>query len=305
MGLLVHRQYLAELRQCFESLNDRSPSLFPKLRDPKTMPITENFVQRRGLMQPLGQWIPAFKSHDGRIHDLMDLCVDTISSNHFGFLAENFSKFSNDAPEVKAGYLARQAARAYDVYRHEFKLDGGLTSEVGKVVGHALMHGASVTQNAWSAPESFKNQRPFSIAEWPLRELAYTLTAPGADDEKCAAALKRLHEEGHDIVVLQKDDAVRTRDERPHALPLHICVRAGSVLRVRELLHAGADTLARISTGYDAFFDKGLSVHEIVERGGEKCAEVGAMIRSYEARQAAMDAIEDMGLDGFRVLRPH
>lgn len=304
IGLLVHRKGFADLHQCFQALNEHVPPHWPKLRDPHAMPITENFVEQRGLTQPLGQWIPAFKDQDGRTHDLMDLCVNRISSDHFGVLAQYFSQFSNDAPEVKAGYLARQAARAYDVYMHDFELDGSLTSEVGKVVGCALMEGASISQAAWSGPDPLQNQRPFSTTQSPLRELSYTLTTSVLDDKKSAATLKRLHEEGHDIVVYHKDDAERHRNERPVELPLHICVEAGHVHRVRELLNAGADTSAKVFHDYDASSDKGLSVYDIVERKGERLAEIGAMIYAFEARQAARDAIEGMGLDGFRVMGP-
>lgn len=304
IGLLVYRRHLPELQQCFAFMDHQKPSLWPRLRDPETMPVTEKFLQPRSWMQPLGQWIPAFKDAEGQVHDAMDLCADTASSHYFGLLARIFSHAPADEPHVKAGYLARQAARAYDIFVRDIELDTDITAESARVVGEALLHGASMTQSAWSGHDLLDNQRPFCVTERPVRELAYTLTvSSNNDDAQRANALKRLREEGHDTVIFHKDDAHRLRTERPYALPLHISVRACHLHCVRELLNAGADTSARVFDGADPSRDLGKTAHDLLRLNSDDSVEISGMIRSYEARQAAMDAITNMTLDGFHLMR--
>lgn len=307
------------LYQCMMALQNESPALLTDLHAPEAMPIKENFLATRGLSQPIGQWAHAFRDPTGQAHDLLDVCVETGSRSHFSFLSKFFSEVCVEAPNVKAGFLARHAIGAYDSAAQklqEIKSQSlshpseaaftGPSSEAGQILRVALMNGVSIPPHAWAGPDLRQSQRTFASHGGPLHELVHALIgdfhhamhAP-QDDEHVAHALTRMKQEGHDIVTLHRDHAEQNQQERRSDLPLHNCVVAGYTECVAVLLNAGADPLARIYSDAYTGFQKGATALELAQSFDRPHME--GMLHASQARQVASNTLRALGLQSFSI----
>lgn len=301
-----------------EFLTDAAPILggLPGLKEPDRMPVHESLILPRGTAEPLGQWVPAFRDSKGRSHDLLDLTSVTCQSANFSMLSRVFSSFSRENSEAKGGYLARQAARVYDIavneimpkdfektQRHDMPIHfktayTGLTSWCHPLIGQALIQGAKLTQEAWSGPKQGINRRPFETRNGDLRGLVYTVIGAKANNETDRSeTFKRMVKEGHDVVIAHRD---HPETDKKHAeLPLHMCVYYGFSDSVKTLLSLGADTKA-----VEHVNGKDRSLMDAINPLSTHVEEIKAAIRSCDARQAAFDAIEEMQLKEVRAPMP-
>lgn len=268
--------------------------------------------------KPLGQWILAFEDSHERTHDVLDLALIKGQNKNFTTLLQHFSSSSNDDSAAKSGYLARLAARAYDIAVHEMLPKNaeeakryrnpipdltaytGIDSSVFSLVGTCLLHGAKLSQEAWSGPAGTPNARPFTTHDGDLRELAYTLVgAETHDDGTRATAFRRLEGEGHDVVIAHRSRFSEAEKAPPTRLPLHMCALNDQAESVAALLALGADTqaLEHVKTG-------SRSVRDVISPMAAKGEKIKAAIRSCEVRQTAMQAIREMQLPSVRTASP-
>lgn len=277
----------------------------PGFLNPETMPITEVVIQPGRLTEPLSQWIPAFKDTQGKIHDLLDLSVATLDDMGFTHASDSLSRYSTAADQAKAGYLGRQAARIFDIGK--FYIDSvnrlhnasiplsedydDVDKRIDKLIVLALLAGASVPHESWSGPSA--QARPSHSGSAARQVMVQYLEASvGATDAQMAKTLERLHQEGHDVVVLHIDDAEENQKKRPYSLPLHTWVLKEYKETVAVLLRAGADPMARL---YDPRHKRGnaIDVANLLREGVE---ELQSLLRAAQARQVAHQSLRDLGL---------
>ena len=321
-GLLCHMGKNVCLQHLMMGKLHEAGHRFQGFSQPESLPIVEPFLLPRGLTAPLGLWLPAYKDSEGRLHDLMDLSVECRTPHSFSLAAEAVQSLS--APtEMKAAYLARQAAHAYDIAvtdviplkrkaaiqkGHPITPEGapspqemiahtGMDSYVCMMLAQALMNGASISQSAWSGPG--ENARPFCHPLGPLKEIVHSFGFFADNkaewDEIRAKTLQRMANEGHDIVIAHEAQANNKQQKRHALLPLHFWASMMQPKTVAVLLQSGADTKALV---YDVEGEPqtGRSVHEVIETMGESGAEIGAMVQSVEARRVAMATMMKMDL---------
>lgn len=291
-----------------DKLAARGPGgLLPGLDLSEPLPPIPAFLEPRGLDQPLGQWLPAFEATDSRhktvhLHDLFDLAIAQMLPANFRSALWHFQNADID-PGLKANYLGRQAAHAHDVASMDMPglihvarganvVDPAADDQTRMnfpssiMVGEALMAGASITQAQWSGP--VQNRRPLGRQDFEVRELVHTLLfgAVGADT-LCAATIKRMHEEGHDVVVAAAEHAESNSFSRHRVLPLHHAASMGRKDSVVALINAGADTRALVHgrKGPETLL-------EMAAKSAKTADEIVSIVKSAESRRSAHSAID-------------
>lgn len=312
-GFIVQQRRWAFLDQYFDALRQRSPNAsLPGVKDPLAMPITEAFVAGGGMDRPLNQWLPAFRSKESkgtpaREHDLLDLATVLMIPELFHKLCRSFMVRTNDTHEVKAGYLARQAVHAFDTANNDLNAleshrgDGPLSERRvytyfhcpgPTIAGLALVHGAKISQSAWSG--TGRNARAFGLFPDQVKELIYPAISAGSvvSDAALNTTIKRMQEEGHDVVIQHRKHADANGSARDADLPIHLCVRRGQKESLLALLDAGADTNALIHTRNGA-----TTLQVSADKNSKSGEEMMGIVKSFEARTMAMGLIDEMNLD--------
>jgi len=171
-GMLMHTDARLLWGIFFEALTPLLPQgRLPGLLEPQRMPVIEPKLALGSLGRPLGQWVPAFRDREGRVHDVLDLAVNKMDLQAVQITLRSFDEAPIDAL-ARGGYLARQAARAHDAMAHEVRRAYfnrfvantprrsavvamprefiELNSPSSKIAGLCLRHGASLPPGAWS-----------------------------------------------------------------------------------------------------------------------------------------------------------
>lgn len=265
------------------------------------------FLEPAGLDLPVGRWLPAFDAPDSQgktiqHHDLLDLAIAQMLPANFRSALWHLQN-ADIEPDLKANYLGRQAAHAHDVASIDMPslihaarvanlFDPAADDQTRMnfpssiMVGEALMAGASITQGQWSGPG--QNQRVLGRQDFEVRELVHTLLfgAVGADT-LCAATIKRLHEEGHDVVVAAAEHADSNQFSRHRVLPIHQAASMGRKESVVALINAGADTRALVHgrNGPETLL-------EMAAKSAKTADEVFSIVKSAESRRSAHSAID-------------
>lgn len=322
-GLLCHMGKNVCLQHLMMGKLHEAGHRFQGFRQPESLPIVEPFLLRRGLTEPLGQWLPAYKDSEGRLHDLIDLSIECKNASCFSLSVNAVQARVEASLEAKAGYLGRQAGHGYDTFLQdhvrliqratnknaphgqvtpiEKNQQNELKSGVGVMISKALLSGAVIPQAAWAGSSGYS--RTFSHNDLIFRELVHSLAIYASSeshmDEVRSKTIQRMHAEGHDVVILHADNDERNQHERHVLLPLHFWAEMGQPLTVAALLQAGADTKALVY-GCGDNPNVGKNIHDVIETMGvgdaEIKAEIGAMIHSFEARQLAISTILEMSL---------
>lgn len=313
-GLLFHLNKPAYANAYLDGVRNLQPGgTLPGLKDPLAMPVNEAFVAGGGMDSPVNQWLPAFRAKAtqkslAQVHDLFDQATVLMRATDFLALCKQFSAHAHATPQAKSGYLARQGVHAYDIANHDLhRLEREINpGEVIKqhsctrfnfpaptMMGYALMHGAKLPQSAWSGAE--RNARAFGESPDEVKELVYGVISAGAmmPDTVLAATLRRMREEGHDVVVHHRKHAPFNADTRPENLPLHLCAKFGFTESLVALLEAGADTQSTTHGSY------GASTLEQSARQNKKTSEqVMGIVHAFEARHLARALMEEMQSNG-------
>lgn len=315
MGMLAYCKHF-EFFMCVTDAQETGTSLLKTLREPQAMPVSDELLAPHSFAQPLGQWIPAYQDSKGLIHDMLDLCTEA-RPEFFKYLTGVFCLFTNELPQTQAGYLARQAARAYDLAAYAARNCGptysinyainliGTSSHTSKIMRWALLQGARIPLRAWSGLDSNQSFRAFASPGGPLPELVHALTQGEAghlkpeEDAQTAEALRCLRMNGHDIVILHQRDAAQNQQKRLFALPLHVCVQKGWSQSVALLLSAGADPMAKVYSELGNSCEIGKTAFDVAQSVAEKNSVIENMLYASEARKTATDVLRGMGLQGF------
>ena len=220
--------------------------------EPSSLPVRESFIEPRGLGNPINQWLPAFADADGRTHDLLDLATLSMCPEICSDLLLTLRPFEFP-DDARAGYLARQAARAYDI-----AVGAGLSTELGEAPGAIFkaccVAGAQVTQEQWAGANPEASKRSFGdLAElsYPLmsesRQLLLTagLTAGNADGD-AYDAIQRLASVDPTVVGPHVRDRNDSADglwtpALPKMTPLRWAAEKGDLKAGAALLSSGAE----------------------------------------------------------------
>lgn len=306
-GMLKLRKQSKLSEIFFEAMALKMPGgMFPGLRSPESMPITERFVIQRGLQEPLNQWLPAFRqaaTHKvpAQTYDLADLAVAMGDASGFNECFDLISKATSDSLEAKAGYFARQAAHAYDTLapaerdvfpKEDFHGYEFVPFGLRAAISNALFYGARISQDAWSGPGT--NARPLRIQKNDVREMIYAVidSLHILKDEELVSVIQKMRSEGHDVAVLHQNHAVRNQAEKPLQLPLHMCAQLGLVKCFGELIAAGADHKAKVYVNKT----EGQTIEDVIANNSNREGNdaILSMLRSLHARHVATNLLQEM-----------
>lgn len=288
----------------------------PGLNSPATMPITEGFVMQRGFKEPLNQWLPAFRESATQqspaiTYDLIDFSIALKDFESLDKYCDLVISKTDDPMPSKAEYLSRQAAHAYDTHRlSEICLENDDSSESsfiprsfrsGANFVDTLTHGSKITQDAWSGKNS--NARPFRVQGHDVKEMIYCVIdkLEYKGDSELQLVIRKMHREGHDVVVQHIDDD--NEHKKNMLLPLHMCARLGYVECFGELIAAGADPKAL------EYAEKieGQTIEDVIESREFHANNdaILSILRSLHARHVATDLLGEIERSHkFRIIYP-
>lgn len=257
-------------------------------------------IGRLGFHEPLAMWAPAWRDAAGRVHDVFDFLAERVALDGL----ERLTRLATRTAGLEAAgarLAALQAARVHDIALHEYRPlhaaqhhggeNGSYPIEPQSVVHRSValmaVAGADVTMTAWGRDRRFGHDID-DIDRYSLANALYAIDNRFVDESRLAA-LQRLRDLGHDVVVAHVDD--HHADRSFHGLPLNSALRRGEVLSAAHLVEWGADEKAVVDDNNDCG-----TVLALAQEDEQFNPDAQAMrvLRSAIARREACRALEDL-----------